>query len=285
MLKKNNLSLVLLIFVVYVLMFFVSMLFVLFSVQQIVNNSIKQNITEKSNQLCYMISEKANDLIVDFENTLLLMRNKKYLNIDFITDVIKNYDWIDDIFIIDKNGLVKLTSKKQSNLNYDFSKMTFFTETMKTGKKYISESFISNETYEPTVSISILIDDYIFVGLLSLKNLASQINKLSHNKAEVIGIIDKNGYFIAHTDINFIYQRRNILVNNLLKEAIKNNKKNIDYKNENGKDIVISFSKVAQTEWYVVVLQEKENLFKPIKEIRVSFFAIILISLILSIFF
>ncbi|HPO49426.1 MAG TPA: histidine kinase dimerization/phosphoacceptor domain -containing protein, partial [Spirochaetota bacterium] len=283
--KRNNLSFISLVLFFFAAIFFTLFLLLSFWIQNLIKNNLIDNIIEKNNQLSLVVSEKVDTLLIDFEKSLSLLKDEKYLNDDFINRLKNNYDYIEKIYVLNGEGKIVLSSGDKGDYNFDYSKQEYFTEIKNKNERYISKTFISAETYYPTITMSIPFKEYVIAGFLNLKILSDHIKKIAPKEGDVIGVIDSRGFFLAHSDINVVYRRRNIFNLTNLKDAIKKNAKNVLIKSSVGKkEYSVSISKLKETDWYALASHDKKKLYRPIENIRNSILGIIFICAILIIF-
>lgn len=128
----------------------------------------------------------------------------------YLNGLLESSDSIEGFEILDANGIVKYTAPQNVNiLGANRTGQPFFAETRATGKAFVSSSFISQQTGQPTITIALPHGDGVLVAYLNLE----EISMLSGNHIRTFGdavtvaITDGNGVFISHTDITKVYQR------------------------------------------------------------------------------
>jgi len=236
----------------------------------IISGLLRTTIIEKNNILADAVAYEANDLIVTYENALSLFALPENRTQRSINHLRTSFAFFETIHILDNSGKVILSSGASSSAGYDMSKRDFFMIPHASGKNFISTSFISKETYNPTVSISVPCGGGVITGFLNLKNLTSHIDGLSHNTKGKIAVTDDAGYYIAHTEIDRVNRRESAAVYPFFHDLKKSLKKSFIVDDFEGSQSLLSCSVTDNGGWTVLVAQDTSDIFKSVQLARLT---------------
>jgi diguanylate cyclase (GGDEF)-like protein len=128
----------------------------------------------------------------------------------YLNAILKSSDSVEGFEILDVNGIVKINAPQNVNiLGANRASQPFFTETKSTRKPFVSSSFISQQTGQPTITIAIPQRDGVLVAYLNLEEISMlSLNHIkTYGDSVTVAITDGNGVFISNKDINKVYQR------------------------------------------------------------------------------
>jgi diguanylate cyclase (GGDEF)-like protein len=176
--------------------------------------------------------------------------------------MLEGSDSVEGFEVLDANGIVKVNAPQNTNiLGVNRSSQPFFSETKSTGKPFVSSSFISQQTGQPTVTIAIPHGEGVLVAYLNLE----EISMLSFNLIKTFGdevtvaITDDNGVFISHQDINKVYQREIEANFQSIHQKSETGDKNPTFTYE-GKTAMVSHVNVDNANWQVFVYQSYDSI-------------------------
>jgi diguanylate cyclase (GGDEF)-like protein len=186
--------------------------------------------------------------------------------------------------LIDHNGIVKVVMPENINiLGANRSSQAFFSSPIATKKPYISSTFISQQTGQPTMTIAIPSGDGVLVGYLSLKEISQLSRNLSADYGDQVSvaITDGNGVYVSSRDMNKVYQRQ--IEENFETNHPEDNGDNAPVTAQyNDQTMIVSHYHVSSPGgWYVFVYQSYASVMDTIKPILgiVLAFSIFLIVL------
>ncbi|TYC84717.1 EAL domain-containing protein [Acetobacterium wieringae] len=205
--------------------------------------------------------EQINDLLDDGtlkdETTI-----QRYLN-----GMLENSDSIEGFEILDGQGIVKNTAPQNANiLGANRTGQPFFTEPKATGKPFVSSSFISQQTGQPTITIAIPHGDGVLVAYLNLE----EISMLSGNHIRTFGdtvtvaITDGNGVFISHPDITKVFQREIEANYQAIHPEAKTGDQIHAFTYE-GKTAMVSHADVVNADWHVFVYESYDSIYGALR--------------------
>jgi two-component system, cell cycle sensor histidine kinase and response regulator CckA len=198
-----------------------------------------------------------------------------------LESVISNYPVFEMIEVIDQEGMVKkVVPFRRDYIGLNLSGKPFFKEIEETRDFCWSSTFISPATGEPTLTIALPLRKGILAGILNLGVLGDFIDRLKSGPME-IGVLDRNGTFIAHSDRSNVYQRVNVAALEGVRQALLGIEGNYSVR-QGGQKVFLSVALVPQTDWPVVVIQMADQAFAPVNRVRNIFWIGIGVAVILA---
>lgn len=198
-----------------------------------------------------------------------------------LESIISNYPVFEMIEVIDQEGLVKkVVPFRKDYIGLNMSGKHFFKEIEKVRDFYWSSTFISPHTGEPTLTIALPLRKGVLAGILNLGVLGDFIDRLKSGPME-IGVVDRNGTFIAHSVRSNVYQRVNVRALEGVRQALLGIEGNYRVR-QGGEEVFLSVALVPQTGWPVVVIQTVDQAFAPVNRVRNIFWIGIGLAVILA---
>ena len=198
-----------------------------------------------------------------------------------LESIISNYPVFEMIEVIDQEGLVKKVVPFQKDyVGLNLSGKHFFIEIEKVRDLHWSSTFISPHTGEPTLTIALPLRKGVLAGVLNLGVLGDFIDRLKSGPME-IGVVDRNGTFIAHSVRSNVYQRVNVRALEGVRQALLGIEGNYRVR-QRGKEVFLSVALVPQTGWPVVVIQTVDQAFATVNRVRNIFWIGIGLAVILA---
>ncbi|MDM8535585.1 response regulator [Desulfobacterales bacterium HSG17] len=207
---------------------------------------------------------------------------------EYLAAIIAHYRFFDMLKILDTNGTTRYLAPFNKNiLGLDMSAYEYYRITKEQNKSCWSRTFLSPQTGQPTLTLSMPLGQQMIVGHLNLSDLNTIINKVKIGTHSYASIMDKDGTFIAHVNTSFVSERLNIKALAPIQHGIAGNEGTFIY--HFGQDELIgSVVIVPQTHWLVTVNQPTSEAFAPIKRLRnimyAGTFAAICIAVIIAFF-
>ena len=198
-----------------------------------------------------------------------------------LESIISNYPVFEMIEILDQEGLItKVVPFRKDYIGLNLSGKHFFKEIEKVRDLHWSSTFISSHTGEPTLTIALPLRKGVLAGILNLGVLGDFIDRLKSGPME-IGVVDRNGTFIAHSDRSNVYQRVNVRALEGVRQALLGIEGNYRVQ-QRGEEVFLSVALVPQTDWPVVVIQTVDQAFAPVHRVRNIFWVGIGLAVILA---
>ena len=260
-------------------------------VTPIIYNYLIKDMDKKNTMIAATIAQRMSDFID--ESFQVLYQINHLLDDGTLKDAgtIQNYlnailsssESLEGFEILDANGIVTVNAPQNINiLGANRASQPFFSETKSGQQPFVSSSFISQQTGQPTITIAVPHRDEVIVAYLNL----AEISMLSLNHIKTFGdtvtmaITDGNGVFISHQDINKVYQRE-----------VEANYQAIHPKTEtadpihaftyNGKTAMVSHADVGKADWHVFVYESYDSIYAALR----PFLAIMLLFTLLLVLF
>lgn len=288
---KINMSLKNILMLTLILLSTMPILIVGFISLQSHNINIENEITNKNQLLTKSISGDLerflNDSISFLKQIAYVVENKNLVieeNLNnYLSSIINNYTYFDMIRILDINGQVVNLAPFDENINeLDMSFQKYFTEPITTKNIYWSKTFISSQTSNPTLTVSLPFKNGVVVGHLNLSGLMKIVENINFGSSGFASIIDSDGTIIAHPNKIFVHERMNVgnrynILKNLSK---KNNTFEYDFMGERRISSVII---IPQTKWIIEVSQKKDEAFSSIKSGRIIIITGTIISILIAV--
>ena len=204
-----------------------------------------------------------------------------------LESIISNYPVFEMIEVLDQNGVVKkVVPFRKDHVGLNLSGKPFFKEIEKVRDLHWSSTFISPHTGEPTLTVALPLRKGVLAGVLNLGVLGDFIDRLKSGPME-IGVVDRNGTFIAHSVRSNVYQRVNVRALEGVRQALLGIEGNYRVR-QGGKEVFLSVALVPQTGWPVVVIQMVDQAFAPVHRVRSIFWVgiglAVMLALIIALF-
>ncbi|WP_303868420.1 EAL domain-containing protein [Acetobacterium wieringae] len=242
-------------------------------VTPIIYDYLLKDMHEKNTMIAAAIAQRMSDFMDDSFQVLKQINGllddgtlkddatiQRYLN-----GLLESSDSIEGFEILDANGIVKNTAPQNVNiLGANRTGQPFFAETRTTGKPFVSSSFISQQTGQPTITIALPHGDGVLVAYLNLE----EISMLSGNHIRTFGdsvtvaITDGNGVFISHTDINKVYQREIEANYQAVHQETADPIHTFTYE---GKTAMVSHADVPNANWHVFVYEAYDSIYAALR--------------------
>jgi len=181
--------------------------------------------------------------------------------------VFNHYRFFESLQFLDEKGILKARIPENKSLEgTDFSLSDFFLFSHATQSAFWSSSFISAETGNPTVILSVPYKKGVLAGKINLSKLSEQLQGLKQSKGSFIALLDNHNVFLSHPNQKRILQRESFL--NKHTQEIKSNKKHAFYINyENKQYFVYSFS-LTSPQWSILIFEPVKNFYSALYKIQ-----------------
>jgi PAS domain S-box-containing protein len=186
----------------------------------------------------------------------------------YLDAMITNYAFFEMLMIIDHAGKVRYLAPYDADfLHNDMSGQGFFYIPHENGQPYWSPSFISFNTGNPTLTLSLPFNDGILVGYLNLATLKGIIAKVKISPRGYACVTDRDGTVIADPDQTKVSQRLNIGHLKFVQQGLSGDEGTFRYRVE-GTEELSSVVIVPQTHWLVAVNQPIADAYASVRRIR-----------------
>lgn len=264
-------------------------------VLNIMNDYLRNEVFKKNDIIAHSMAIHIDDLRTDPLHLLEQMRDayqtgilREENQIDaYMATLMAHQRFFESIEIVNSRGEVTHVAPFHKEvIGIQRSGHDFFKEIHRGKESYWSSSFISSQTGHNTVVLAIPMEDMILVGYLNLEYISeiSNIFEKQYGKDTVIAITDETGKYISHYDIERVFQRQTEERFHLIKAIGINSGES--YRLEHSeKDRLVSFEKLENPNWYVLVSQSYESAFGTINTVIRMFFITALLAIGGAIFF
>jgi C4-dicarboxylate-specific signal transduction histidine kinase len=282
---KNNILIYLLVFTIVPLLIGSSV--ILYNVY----NSEKKNIFYNHSQYLAQAKEEINTLLMDIEDKALYVKEKYSLHNDkLINGLLRVSQNINTIMILDNEGILldSSASSVKSNIfvGYDYSNTKYFKAIKKGKQSHWTEVYLSLESYTPSISYSIRIDEntiaILIINLSELDNLSN--NFRSGDGSSMIKIIDKEGLFISDLEQpETVSQRKTIQDTEIYNKYIVKNitDKQIKFIDSANVENIGIYGISDKLHWGIIINEKSDYVFKTYYSNLwfICFFTLLLISI------
>ena len=196
-------------------------------------------------------------------------------------------------FITDTNGMSYFS---ETNSTLDQSKEQFF-QNIKGEKEFLTEPFIDekDDLYITTLTVPIRDSNGTVIGTLcgtvELSTISSTISTLNLLEESTAFILNSNGNFVAHSDMDNVYSKVSLL--NLSEEhkslsgleplvsTVKTRESDTIPITVDNNDFIVSYKPISGTPWNIVIMTPQHILFSSLNsslviQITISIIAIVL---------
>ncbi len=259
----------------FVLVVMVPILIISFFSIHILTERLGEEISNKNILIAKSLAEETEKFLNEPKNILAQIEGvieedglieEKQIN-SYLEKVVNNYQCFDMIQILDRRGEVKYVAPfNRDYIGMNMSGQDFFKSTMAFGKPYWSPSFISMQTGQPTVTVTRPFKRGMIVGYLNLATLGVIADRVKIGRHSHVGIVDREGTYIAYSEKSYVYQRINVKDRFAVRQGIDGNEGYYRYycREGEGEEMLASVAIVPETGWSVVLCQAVDEAFAPV---------------------
>ncbi|MDV3429602.1 MAG: EAL domain-containing protein [Bacillota bacterium] len=194
-----------------------------------------------------------------------------------IRSILSSNNVFKKIEILNKNGSLTNSFPNGSSVQgADRSKEDYYKAAL-AKSVYWSRYINSKNSADPEILLEYPGNKYILLGYLNLKDILNSYKDLIKDGIE-ISIIDKDGIYISNNNTDFINKSAD---ENLIKN-IKNktgNNNSFIYKDKAGRKVLLSYTPVKLTGWYIIVNQPYYTAIKPVFIIIIGIIAGLILTI------
>lgn len=257
----------------------------------IASQRIEQDIKYDNNIISNYINNQVDAFIQNPINMMYGIKegisNKKFndnneIN-EYLNTIITIYPYFDTVEIIDKDGKLKNVAPFNSqHIGTSMIHREFFGEMDKTEKPIFSKVFISEQTHNPTVTISIYSNGDFIVADLNLAKITKIIEGTHIDSVDHVSLLDNKGTYLIDDNYDNVSERRTFKYFNEIKEGIVQNQP-ITNVWENEKVILYS-TNIKATGWYSVISMKSDKVLESVNKLKNILYSGLLMLLIISFF-
>lgn len=200
----------------------------------------------------------------------------------YLETVISSFPFFATIQHISSDGTVRYTAPYNAELiGNDMSLHSFFRETMERRETTWSPTFISIQTGNPTISLSIpSVKNGIWVGYIDLETLSRIIGRVSDEHAYAV-ITDQEGTIIADIRKQRVDMRVNL--GSLMTSSTDYSGNHGIYTEDAGEKLILSMVEVPFTGWHIMYFQHYHDAFAPVIKIQQMLIVGVILTLLLAV--
>jgi|GEM_PF-1248203 len=199
----------------------------------------------------------------------------------YLNTTLERIDYLEGFEILDSNGIVKTVAPENINiLGSNRASQNFFAITRETKQPFVSATFISQQTGQPTITIAIPYEEGVLVAYLNLEEISLLSLNLSRTFGDqvTVAVTDVNGVYISSNDMDKVYQRE--IDKNFT--SIHQQAETNDYITvvDDSKTTIISHADVNTGDWHVFVYQTYDSIlteFIPLVSIVLLFIGLLVL--------
>ena len=258
---------------------------------QILGTDMERKLTDRKLLLATTIAGELDRFLEEPMNFLKLMQevldnqNVKQagkINIQ-LGSIMKIYKFFDMIMILDHDGRIKhLVPDREGFIGFDMSAHPFFKMTNDLHAPYWSPTFISMQTAQPTLTLSVPLKQGMLVGYVNLSLLNSISDRVALDPEGYAVILDQDGTAIAHPDRAYVYERVNLKNIDLADQEFGEKEGSFRYRFM-GEEMLSCIAIVPKTGWIVAVIQPVAQAFAHVRRIRYIIWSGALAAIVLAI--
>jgi len=199
-----------------------------------------------------------------------------------LSNMAAHFTFFESSLIIDKNGIVIATFPFDTDIiGNNLSTQSFYQRASETGEVFWSDTFISPYTNSPTAAAIFPNPETLLIGYIKL-DLLKQIGALAaSNGSPELVIVDEQGNLLVHPDKQMVLQQHNIFNNQVVMNTLNGRTGTFDTTFE-GRKVLCDTALVTPTNWGVLVLQNKSDVFSILYRLLFSLGLLILLAALLS---
>lgn len=167
------------------------------------------------------------------------------------------------IYVMDQVGM-QIAKTTNSSLNNKADK-DYFKNAIQ-GRTYISNSYISQLTNAPTITISTPVKDAngkivgVVAGDVSLKAIGELAQKIAIGKAGYVDVVDQKGALLAHRDEEKVKTQENIAKEQYIQDVINGNLGVKEGLSSVGVPSLIAYAPIENYKWGVIAYLPKSEI-------------------------
>lgn len=193
-----------------------------------------------------------------------------------------NFTFFESIVVLDSDGVVLASSPMDSDIigNNLSTQPVFRLAAVNRGVQW-SDTFISPYTNSPTVAVIFPGMDMYLLGYINLDHLSTIGAQITSGGSPQLIIVDEKGTLLVHPDTRLVFQQHNVFHNSLVRKTLGGKTGTYDTSFE-GQSVLGSTALVHPTNWGVLILQDKDEVFAILYRVLFSVGLLIFLAAILS---
>ncbi|MGC9312813.1 MAG: hypothetical protein ACP5IA_08965, partial [Sediminispirochaetaceae bacterium] len=207
-------------------------------------------------------------------------------NFDEIHDLLFNmrdkFTFFESAVVLDEDGVVLASSPMDSDIiGNNLSTQPIFQTAKENNDVQWSATFISPYTNSPTVAVIFPDTDMYLLGYISLNHLGTIGAQITAGGSPKLIIVDEKGTLLVHPDAQLVQQQHNVFHNSLVRKTLSGHTGTYDSSFE-GQSVLGSTALIHPTNWGILILQDKDEVFAILYRVLFSVGLLILLAAVLS---
>lgn len=221
------------------------------------------------------------------KNDFINKEKYSFIAIKYLRLVKNKYDCYDEIFILDKNGQMIITTEKIENIEVN---RDYFREAIK-GRTFNTDIYLSPLIHRPTMIVAAPVRNSReeIIGVLVERIKLDAINKLMRDieigKTGESYLLNKEGYFLTESKFEPGYTLKKKILTIGTQECKKGKSGGGEYLDYRGKNVLGAYFFIPEMEWSLMVEQDSSEAFQEIQHLKNIIFVIGLITIIVIVAF
>lgn len=214
--------------------------------------------------------------IRNLKNDSITKGKYSFIAKEYLRLVRDKYDSYDEIFILDKNGQMLITTEETENIkvNRDYSYEAL------NGKTFNTNIFLSPLTQRPTMLVAAPIRNSkeeiiaVLVERIKLDSINKLMRDIEVGKTGESYLVSKEGYFLTESKFEPDYTLKKKISTKGTQECKKGKSGVGEYIDYRDKKVLGAYFWIPEMEWSLMVEQDSSEAFQNIKYLRNIIFAI-----------
>jgi len=247
--------------------------------------TLRDSLHERNRALAASVANEVRIFLDGYQNALEILAHLPARGSAEAEAVAVSSPAFQSVIYADSEGRVRAVSADSGLRDFDVSRRAFFAVPSRTRASYLSDSEMSADGYEPSVALSVPVDEAlgggVVVGFIGLATLTDYVKGLAKRPDDMVAVADGTGTFVAHSDIERVRRRENLFSLPGLGMAPESDDRTARI---DGRDYLLNRDYIPKNGWTVVVAQPLERLIVPAREsglvvVAIAFGAILASSL------
>ncbi|THB80779.1 MAG: response regulator [Desulfobacteraceae bacterium] len=244
----------------------------------------KSDISSRNLNLSAVVAGHINTILLQplsgfdrLRNTLIRLPADNGSTAALLGEFVSSNPLIELVQILDLNGRVtRLVPHNEEFIGLDLSNQDYFAKGVSNPGIFWSNSFISAQTKNPSVTISEAFDSGVLVAQLDLHRLSEIIKTVKTGAEGFIAVVDRRGVIIAHTLEKLSGERINISNMQAVQMGIRAQQGSTEdvWKKRKG---LSSVTPIRKSGWSVIVFQHHTQALGIVDDIETTIFIILFV--------
>jgi len=221
--------------------------------------------------------------LINPKNDLITKKKYAFAAEEYLQLVMKKYDSYDEIFILDRNGQMLISTGKMENIEVDSD---YFRKAI-SGRTLNTNIFLSPVTHKPTMVVAAPIRNSKeeIIGVLIERIKLDAINKLMRDieigKTGESYLVNIEGYFLTESKFESSSTLKKKISTKGTEECKKGKSGVAEYIDYRNKKVLGAYYWIPEMEWSLMVEQDISEAFQKIKYLKNIIFTISLITIVI----